>query len=91
MTKIAYHLIIKGRVQGVSYRNWTRRTANEIGIKGWVKNLDNGDVEAVFEGPVDDVNKLIEACYNGPEMARVDFIEKKMLELNHFNDFKVLY
>jgi len=67
----AVHVLITGRVQGVGYRAWVRRTADALGISGWVRNCRNGDVEAVFSGTTTSVNAMIEACRAGPEWARV--------------------
>lgn len=74
------HLWIEGRVQGVFYRAWTRDLANKIGLKGWVKNLPDGRVEAVFEGPEEKVQMAINQCWQGPPAARVTDIEIKWEE-----------
>jgi acylphosphatase len=63
---------IKGRVQGVGYRAWTQMEAYRLGISGWVRNRFNGDVEAVFAGPVDAVEALCAACWHGPSLSRVN-------------------
>lgn len=65
------HVIVRGRVQGVSYRAWTEREARARGLSGWVRNRSDGTVEAVFEGPADDVRAMIEACRVGPPAAAV--------------------
>lgn len=65
------HVIISGRVQGVFFRAETQRTAERLGVKGWVRNLPDGTVEAVFEGAADDVRKAVEWCHSGPRMAKV--------------------
>jgi len=62
---------IKGRVQGVWYRGWTVREAQQRGLSGWVKNRFDGDVEAVFHGTDDAVEEMIAACWNGPRAAKV--------------------
>ena len=67
----AVHVSISGRVQGVGYRAWVRRTADAIGVSGWVRNCRTGEVEAVFSGPAGAVNSMIEACGEGPAFARV--------------------
>lgn len=69
------HLWISGRVQGVTYRASTRRKARELGVDGWVKNLPDGRVEAVFCGDQDAVDTLIEWCHDGPGRARVDSVD----------------
>lgn len=67
----AVRLHIKGRVQGVFFRAWTVREAERRGLAGWVRNLRNGSVEALFSGPDDGVDDMVAACKRGPEMARV--------------------
>lgn len=66
---------IRGRVQGVWYRAWTVGEASKRGIDGWVRNRADGSVEALFMGPAAVVDSLIEACRDGPPLARVDSIE----------------
>ena len=68
-------LKIKGRVQGVGFRNSTRRKARKLGVTGWVKNLADGSVEAVVEGNKEDVNDLIDWARRGPRLANVNDIE----------------
>ena len=65
---------ITGRVQGVGYRAWTVDEARRRGLSGWVRNLSNGDVEAVFSGPAATVDDMIAACRRGPRSARVDHL-----------------
>jgi acylphosphatase len=74
------HLIIKGRVQGVFYRASAKQVAREIGVTGWVKNTDEGDVEIVAAGTVEQLRKFIDWCKVGPARAKVtevviDYIE----------------
>jgi acylphosphatase len=66
---------VSGRVQGVFFRATCARLARDAGIAGHVRNLPDGRVEAVFEGPGDDVDRLVAWCRTGPEMARVDEFE----------------
>jgi acylphosphatase len=63
---------ISGLVQGVNFRAWTERRASALGLSGWVRNLPDGDVEAVFSGPADAVDAMLAACREGPRLARVD-------------------
>ncbi|WP_176793536.1 acylphosphatase [Rhodospira trueperi] len=65
---------IKGRVQGVWYRGWTVETARALGLDGWVRNRSDGSVEAVFQGPPAAVDRMIEACHDGPTAARVSAV-----------------
>jgi len=71
------HVLIHGRVQGVGYRAWVEDTARELGLQGWVRNLRDGAVEAVFAGPGDAVAKMIEACRQGPYGAHVTGIDQR--------------
>ena len=66
---------ISGRVQGVGYRAWTQIEATLRGVRGWVRNRSNGDVEALFAGPPDAVEALCAACWRGPAHARVDKVD----------------
>ncbi len=65
------HVIISGRVQGVFFRAETKRAAEKIGVAGWVRNLPDGTVEAVFEGPRPLVERAIDWCRQGSPMSRV--------------------
>lgn len=79
---IRAHLIIEGRVQGVGYRANTRRMANKLNIRGWVRNLRNGDVEVLVEGPEVEVQKLIVWCHRGPTSAYVSKVKVEKSEAN---------
>jgi len=83
------HLIISGSVQGVFYRHNTNQVANRLGLKGFVRNLPNGNVEVIAEGNEEKLNELIEFCKKGPESAHVDNIkieyEKPTKEFNTFS------
>lgn len=68
-------LRVTGRVQGVSYRAWTQRTARNLGLRGWVRNDPDGAVSAVLHGPSDAVAGMIDAMRTGPAEARVSNIE----------------
>ena len=71
MKKVRAHIVIDGRVQGVCFRLDTRRAALKRDIKGWVRNLPDGRVEAMFEGDKDDVKSMLTWCEAGPPLARV--------------------
>lgn len=76
MSIVCKHLWITGRVQGVFFRHSTNERAQHIGeLQGWVKNLNDGRVEALIQGPDGKVNLLIEYCCQGPPMARVDEVD----------------
>jgi acylphosphatase len=67
--------IIHGRVQGVFFREETRRRASALGVGGWVSNLADGTVEAVFEGPDEAVGSIVRWCEDGPRGAHVRGVE----------------
>jgi acylphosphatase len=69
------HVLIHGRVQGVSFRAWTQHQAQLHGLKGWVRNRMDGSVEAVFSGPTDLVEIMLKACHQGPAGAFVEDVE----------------
>lgn len=69
------HVRITGDVQGVGFRAWTRRQAAELGLSGWVRNMRDGAVEALFSGPSQDVEAMIERCRSGPRAAIVEGVE----------------
>jgi len=71
----AVHVRITGAVQGVSYRAWVQDRATRLGLSGWVRNLDSGEVEAVFCGPADAVDAMLLACRDGPPLAVVEDVE----------------
>ncbi|XP_050228194.1 uncharacterized protein LOC126677557 [Mercurialis annua] len=64
-------VLIKGRVQGVFYRNWTIENANQLGLNGWVRNRRDGSVEALFSGDSDKVQEMEQRCRLGPPDAMV--------------------
>lgn len=83
------HLLISGRVQGVFYRAFTKEVAESLGLKGWVRNLRDGRVEAVFEGDEDKISIAIERCKEGPPYAKVDNIEISWSEPEGLVDFEI--
>jgi acylphosphatase len=88
MNIAAKHLIIKGRVQGVFYRGWTVKTAQALGLAGWVRNLSNGDVEVLVQGHSTDLARLIDLAWQGPVAARVDDTKVKTAEIGDFSGFE---
>jgi acylphosphatase len=68
---VRYRVFVSGRVQGVFFRDACRQIAEEHGVSGWVRNLPDGRVEAVFEGTQDDVQKLVDWTRHGPRRAAV--------------------
>ena len=76
--KARAHVFVTGMVQGVFFRSETARLAQRLGLTGWVRNLDDGRVEAVFEGEKEDVKKAVEFCKRGPSGAHVQGLEVKI-------------
>jgi acylphosphatase len=68
-------LLVRGRVQGVAYRAYTLDEARSAGVSGWVRNLPDGRVEAVFQGPAALVDRMVRWCHQGPPAARVSGVE----------------
>ena len=88
----AIYLIIQGKVQGVGYRRWFEQQAIHLGLKGFVRNLETGEVEAVIVGKEAIVRKMIQLSRTGPQRAEVSAIHQQSLNLQDadFQDFKVL-
>ena len=82
-------LIICGRVQGVFFRDNTRRKAIELGLKGYVKNLPNENVEAVAQGDEDKLQELIDFIRKNPGMSKVTGIETKNRKAEKFESFEI--
>jgi acylphosphatase len=92
MLKRRVHVWIKGRVQGVFFRAYTRDAAIKEGVTGWVKNLPDGRVEAVFEGDADKVERIVAWCYRGSPLGRVDHVETREEEYrSEFDRFEITY
>ncbi|MCZ7663596.1 MAG: acylphosphatase [Thermoleophilia bacterium] len=71
------HVLVEGRVQGVWFRDSARQEAQRLGVSGWVRNLPDGRVEAAYEGPVAEVNRLLEWTRHGPEHAVVTGVDTR--------------
>lgn len=87
--KTAKHVIIDGTVQGVNFRATTLNRANAEGVAGWVTNLQDGRVEAHFEGDEDAVDAMIDFCHEGSPAARVGTVEVEDVEVEDYNSFKI--
>lgn len=86
------HVFIDGRVQGVGFRHFVKTRARTLNLVGWVKNLRDGRVEAVFEGDGPNVEELIDLCRQGPPASRVDHMDINREEpRENFNAFKVAF
>jgi acylphosphatase len=85
------HVFISGKVQGVYYRQNTAYKAEELNIHGWVRNLRDGCVEAVFEGEKTNIDKLLDWCNKGPKDAIVENV--KIIDeqyQNEYTDFQII-
>lgn len=76
----AKRLLIRGRVQGVGFRDWMMRKARELGVSGWVRNRSDGTVEALLAGDPAAVEELLRACRRGPRSAQVTSIEERLAD-----------
>lgn len=83
------HVYVSGTVQGVFFRATTRDVARERGVDGWVKNLDDGRVEAVFEGPEAVVQELIDWCHEGSPAATVTDVDMTWEEPAGLEGFEI--
>jgi len=89
--KKAVKIVIIGTVQGVFFRQFIKDSADKLNIKGFARNLEDGSVEVVIEGNMDEINKFIEVCKQGPKFASIKEVkveEKKFA--GEFKEFKVL-
>jgi acylphosphatase len=83
------HVMVSGEVQGVFFRETARRKATEAGVAGWITNRSDGRVEAVFEGPAEAVDELVEFCRDGPTAATVEDIDVQTEEPETLSGFEV--
>lgn len=92
MTGARAELIIRGRVQGVFYRQSTREMALRLGLTGWARNLPDGSVAAVFEGDKALIDQAIAWCRQGPPAARVSAVDVSWQECrDEFRSFDIRY
>lgn len=90
MSEVRAEVFISGRVQGVWFRQSTRHKADELGISGWVRNLPDGRVQALFEGEKSQVEALINWCWQGPTRAEVKDVRVEWLApSSEFSGFHV--
>jgi len=86
------HILVHGRVQGVSFRAYTQQRARSLGLRGYVRNLPNGDVEIVAEGERESLEPLREWARHGPTGAVVmDFHDEFSEATDSFPDFSIKY
>jgi acylphosphatase len=89
MVDIARHLSISGQVQGVFFRAWSREQADELGVRGWIRNRPDGHVEAHVEGDQVAVEAMIARLRKGPPSAKVDALRTWDADVFEFDDFEV--
>lgn len=89
---IRAHTFIEGRVQGVFFREWTKNEARKLNLNGYVKNLNDGRVEAIFEGSKDNIKKILSKCRKGPKLSKPTNVEFTLEKASYeFEDFKIVY
>lgn len=92
MGKRRVHVWIRGRVQGVFFRAYARDAAVAEGVSGFVKNLPDGAVEAVFEGESDRIDRMIEWCHEGSPLSHVDRVDlREEVYKGEFDGFRISY
>lgn len=92
MKNVGAHALIEGRVQGVCFRMDTRRAALERNVTGWVRNLPDGRVEALFEGKESDVKSMLKWCESGPALASVSKVTVDWRDYTgKFDSFEIVF
>jgi acylphosphatase len=85
------HLLVSGRVQGVSFRHFTHKLASELGVSGWVRNLIDGRVEVMAQAPEAAMNQFVEALRRGPPAGEVrDIVQTEVKNSNLERGFRVI-
>ncbi|HEX2233580.1 MAG TPA: acylphosphatase [Thermoleophilaceae bacterium] len=87
--RVRKRVVVRGDVQGVAFRDNTRRQASSRGVDGWVANRSDGSVEAVFEGDPDSVQSMVDFCKGGPRAADVDDVDVSDEEPEGLSGFEV--
>lgn len=89
MNSVSAHVRISGKVQGVFFRATAKQVAEKNDLTGWVKNVRNGNVEAMVSGDIDKVEKFIAWCKHGPVSAQVESVDVGYIEKKIFKEFSV--
>ncbi len=84
------HLLIKGKVQGVFYRATAKKFANKLDLSGWIKNTDEGSVEAMVTGAEEQLQEFINWCKIGPEIAHVEGVIVSRQRETPFPNFEIV-
>jgi acylphosphatase len=86
------HVLIEGQVQGVFFRNYTEKKAVELGLNGWVKNMADGTVEAVFSGEEKDITAMTASLHTGSPNSKVEKVTvNDYLAFDDFSHFEIIY
>jgi len=89
---VRVHVFIDGRVQGVAYRYFAEKYANRLGLSGWVRNLADGRVEVLAEGPAGAVDSFLDQLREGPRLARVErFDVRREPATGEFSEFRIAF
>jgi len=86
---VRYRVLIAGQVQGVNFRTACQRLARQHGVTGWVRNLGDGRVEAVFEGPAGQVRRMLDWARHGPPLAEVADVAARTEEPEGLGTFEI--
>lgn len=87
-----YNIIVSGRVQGVGFRYFVQALANKLDLKGWVKNLDNGNVQMELQTKEDNLDLIIDKLKKGNGFSKISDLKIKVVEeVDNNNNFKILY
>ncbi|MDE3157475.1 MAG: acylphosphatase [Acidobacteriota bacterium] len=89
MTQAARRWRVRGRVQGVGFRYFTQRVAAELGLGGYVRNLDDGRVEVYAVGPEEKLSELAGRLHHGPRWAEVDGVDEQEAEVTAYASFEI--
>ncbi len=90
--KARVHMLVSGEVQGVFFRSRTKYKAEQLGVKGWIRNLPDGRVESVLEGEADAVNSLVDFCRQGSRGALVKNVDLTWEDfVGEFGEFEIKY
>ena len=87
---VTHHIIVTGRVQGVFFRATAKKTAITLGLAGWVRNTENGDVELLVSGKEEKLEEFEQWCKVGPPQAVVKDVIISIEKVRHYDDFKIL-
>lgn len=92
ISMVRLHIHVSGDVQGVFFRAGAQSEARRLGLSGWVRNVDDGSVELLAEGPKSSLDGLLEWCYKGPEGASVSEVRYEWMEATgEFKGFRIRY